>query len=343
MSPTSIRGRFLWHELMSEDTKTAAKFYTRIIGWKTEPFPEDASYTMFVAPTGAMAGLMTLPAEAKAMGARSCWMCYIGSDDVDATARQAERLGGKVLRAPADIPSVGRFAVLQDPQGAVFNIFMPFSQERRDWKPTLGDFSWHELATTNHAAAFEFYRQLFGWEKTEAMDMGPMGVYQMYGLEGTTMGGMFNKPKEMPFPSNWLPYILVKDSKQVASATKQAGGKVINGPMEVPGGDWIADCFDPQGVRFAVHSRKPAAKAAPRKAAKAKPTAAAKPAAKTKPARKASASAKPSARKRAAAKRPASRPTARKSAASRGGARKKTATRSPVRKSAARKRARAKR
>lgn len=107
----------------------------------------------------------------------------------------------------------------------------------------LKDFSWHELATSDYEAAFAFYEKLFGWKRNDAVDMGPLGTYQMYGR------GMYNKPKEMPAPPHWLLYTLVPDINEAAKTVKAAAGRVLNGPMEVPGGDWIVQCLDPQGAR----------------------------------------------------------------------------------------------
>src|SRR5262249_15970466 len=112
-------------------------------------------------------------------------------------------------------------------------------------------------------AALRFYQQLFGWEEAGSMDMGPgLGTYQMFGWNNRPVGGMFNKPPQMQGPSFWLPYIKVADSKKVAAAVPKLGGKIVNGPMEVPGGDWIAQGMDLQGAFFAVHSTKPATTAA---------------------------------------------------------------------------------
>jgi hypothetical protein len=310
---------------MTTDTKSAMDFYSRVVGWKTQAWTQDASYTMFVAKAGPVAGLMLLPEDAKAMGAPPCWMIYIGTPDVDETTRQAVTLGGKVLRAPESIPSVGRFSVLQDPQGAVFAAFTPLQGPAGTGKPSLGDYSWHELTTTDWQGGFSFYERLFGWEKAEAMDMGPgMGTYQMYGWRGTTLGGMFNKPASMPAPPHWLPYILVADSRKTAELVKRLGGRVVNGPMEVPGGDWVAQCLDPQGVLFAVHSRKPAEK----KPAAAKP-AVGKPAARKKTAKKKAVKKAPA---RKAAKKKAVKKAGRKKAAAR-----KTAKKRPARVPARRK------
>src|SRR5262249_50420430 len=130
--------------------------------------------------------------------------------------------------------------------------------------PEMGEFSWHELATTEPAGAIEFYRTLFAWEKTQAMEMGPeLGTYQEFGIGGITMGGIYRKMPGMQAPSNWLPYAMVIDSKKAAGTVKNLGGQVVNGPMEVPGGDWIVVCMDPQGAAFAVHSKKQLAEATP--------------------------------------------------------------------------------
>ena len=302
-TPDTVRGRFVWHELMTTDTKSAAAFFAKVAGWKTQAWDQSPAYTMFMAGKQPRAGLMLLPDEARAMGARPHWLSYIGAPDVDATAREAKALGATVLKEATEVPGEGRFVVLRDPQGAVFAAFTPH-RSRPPGGPAsgLGDFSWHELATSDWRAAFEFYQRLFGWEKTDAMEMGPeVGTYQMYGWKGKTLGGMFTKPASMPGPPFWLPYIKVADSKNVAAMVPAAGGQVISGPIEVPGGDWIAQGMDGQGAVFAVHSSKPAVKpaAAAKKAAASKPPKKRaaprkkKPARKGKPARRTAASRRP--------------------------------------------------
>lgn len=154
---------------------------------------------------------------------------------------------------PTTIPEAGRFAVLQDPQGAAISAYTPPEAPPPAEESSPGCFSWHELATTDYEAAFDFYRALFGWEKQDAMDMGEAGVYQMYGAGGSTLGGMYNRPPEMPV-SAWLYYIDVKDTEASATRVRELGGLVVNGPMEVPDGSQIAQCSDPQGAMFAIHS-----------------------------------------------------------------------------------------
>jgi predicted enzyme related to lactoylglutathione lyase len=261
MSDANVRGRMLWHELNTTDPKGAAAFYLKAVGWTTQAWDENPSYVMFAAGGRPMAGLLTLGADA---GGRPNWLTYIGTPNLEATVRQAQALGAKILKPAEGVAAVGTWVVLQDPQGAVFAVLQP-SQSPSDAEPGLGDFSWHELATTDAPAALKFYQQLFGWEQTGAMDMGPdLGMYHMYGKGGRPMGGIYKKPNDPKAPahmhssSQWLPYVLVTDTQRAADATKKAGGLVANGPMEVPGGDWIAIGIDPQGGSFAVHSRRAA-------------------------------------------------------------------------------------
>ena len=213
-----------------------------------------------------------------------------------------------------DITSIGggagSYAILTDPQGAAFGVYASSAPATREKPPKRGEFSWHELATTDAQAALKFYGALFGWETIAQHDMGgPVGSYYIIGRNGNPFGGAFNRSADMPGGPAWLGYVRVKDANKAVKKVKSAGGTLINGPMEVPGGDWIAQFIDPQGAMFAIHVAKadiePAA-AEPAAAAPAAPPArkrrrsAEKPAAAKKAARKA-------AKKKAASKRPAAK------------------------------------
>ncbi len=205
-------------------------------------------------------GVMQLPEEASAQGEPSRWLSYVLVSDIAATAQQVTELGGSVYVPPTDIPEVRSFSVFTDPQGAMMAMFAPSGAAPGNDGPWgVGKISWHELATTDHEKAFEFYGALFGWQKTDAMDMGGQGVYLMFGRAGQTLGGMFNKSDEMPGPPAWLCYTSVDDVHRTVEVILEMGGTVYNGPPEVPGGDMIAQCVDPQGTSFAVHSRPTAA------------------------------------------------------------------------------------
>jgi predicted enzyme related to lactoylglutathione lyase len=259
MTDTSPRGRFLWYDLLTTDPDAAVPFYKAVAGWETEVWPGATPYTMWKtspATESMIGGVVPLPAELQAQHVPPHWLAYIGTPNVDETIKRVHALGGRTLSPAMEMPDVGRFATLADPQGASFAVFSPTRPPSEERPPKLGEFSWHELTTTDYAAAFTFYSDIFGWEKINEYDMGPMGIYFIYGRNGQQLGGMFNKTPEMPMPPNWLHYIRVADADAAADRTKQNGGTVINGPMDVPGGDRITQCLDPQGGMFAVHAIK---------------------------------------------------------------------------------------
>jgi predicted enzyme related to lactoylglutathione lyase len=247
-----MHGQFVWYELTTPDIDAALKFYPRFTGWGTQRFDKD--YVMWTSGGVPIAGIFHLGDEMRERGVPPNWMPYVETNSVDATANQAKSLGGQVIAGPQEIPGTGRFAVIQDPQGAVFGIYKSARPSNAwDGTPVVGRFSWHELMTTDHVKAAEFYRALFGWEKNGEMDMGGGNMYRLFGKGQQMYGGMFDRLPEMaemhPF---WLCYINVRDvGKAVAIATK-AGAMVIRPQMDIPGGS-IAILGDPQGAGFAVH------------------------------------------------------------------------------------------
>src|ERR1700759_490413 len=202
MSNAEIRGRFVWHELMTTDTDAASDFYSRVVPWKAEDSGMP-SYSLWMSGKVRAGGLMALPAD-DGSATPPHWIIYVGTPDVDATVEAAEKLGGKVLKVASDIPNVGRFAVLSDPQGAAFAVFTP--QPTSDEVPPggeVGDFTWHELTTTDLDAALAFYTELFGWSKGAAHDMGEMGLYQIVAHGGKDVGGIM-KARDNATPPSWL-------------------------------------------------------------------------------------------------------------------------------------------
>jgi predicted enzyme related to lactoylglutathione lyase len=248
------KGRFVWYELMTTDPAAAREFYGKVVGWqaKDAAMPE-MQYTMFHAGDTPVAGLMALPEEARKMGAPPHWMGYVGVENVDAATTKVTAKGGSVRVPPTDIPNMGRFAVVADPHGAGIALYqgttpeneMPASQEGP------GHVGWHELYAGELGAAHEFYSELFGWQKKDAMDMGEMGVYQMFGAGDTTLGGMMTKTPETPVPY-WNYYFNVGNIDEAAERVKAAGGQIMFGPSEVPGGGYIIMGLDPQGAAFSL-------------------------------------------------------------------------------------------
>jgi predicted enzyme related to lactoylglutathione lyase len=249
---TGAQGSFVWYELMSSDVAAAKAFYTKVIGWKTEDMSMPGmTYTVLRAGDTQIGGMMTLPKDAAAAGMRPCWTSYIDVDDVDAAAAKVRSLDGKIYSAPADIPNVGRFAVVADPQGASFNLFKPTQPGQRVVSSEPGHIGWHELHTNDASKAFDFYSAMFGWAKGDAVDMGPMGTYQLFTVGGMAVGGMFNSPAAQA-ARFWLYYFNIGDIDAAAKRVSDGGGKIMHGPQQVPGGGWVVQAADPQGAAFAL-------------------------------------------------------------------------------------------
>ena len=251
---SSSSGNFVWYELLTSDTSAAEPFYRDVLGWSArDSGMSDQGYTIFSAGETPAAGMMTLPPEAVELGAQPGWIGYIAVDDVDGSTAQVTRAGGIVHRAPDEVPGVGRFSVVADPQGAAFVLFKT-EMDRPGPPPapgTPGHAGWHELHAGDRESAFAFYSGLFGWTKAEAVDLGPIGVYQTFATGGLPVGGIMTKAAAIPTPF-WLYYFNVENIEAAAARVKAASGQVLHGPSQVPGGSWILHCLDPQGVIFAL-------------------------------------------------------------------------------------------
>lgn len=249
----STKGHFVWYELMTTDTAAAAAFYGEVLGWGArDAGMEGQPYTLLSAGEAQIGGMMAMPEAYAAGGGRPGWIGYIAVPDVDAGAAQVQQAGGAVHRAAEDIPGVGRFAVVADPQGAAFVLFKGNGQMPPAPPPgTPGHAGWHELHATDWPAEFAFYAGLFGWTKGEAIDIGPMGTYQLFAIDAVPSGGMMTDPDagQRPF---WMYYFNVRDIRAAAATVTAKGGQVLHGPHEVPGGAWIVNCADPQGAMFAL-------------------------------------------------------------------------------------------
>jgi len=254
---TTKNGRFVWYELMTTDPQAAKVFYGEVIGWKTRPFGSAGDYEMWVGAQGPLGGVTVLPEEAKKMGAPPHWMANVTVADLDAALVKVKESGGQVYAGPMAVPTVGRFAVVADPQGATISAFQPEGDMKPHDGSKHGEFCWSELATTDYKAAAGFYGKVFGWQKVGEFDMGPMGMYFLFGEGEEQRGGMFDKPADMP-ASAWLHYIQVDDLEAAMGRATRMGAKLLNGPMDIPGNARIAQMMDPQGAAFALHALKPA-------------------------------------------------------------------------------------
>ena len=248
---------FCWYELLTRDEAAAIDFYSHVVGWTARPAegaPEGVHYSLLEVDNLPSAGLMALDEASCSGGARPGWLGYVEVADVDAIAEKAKSAGGSIYMGPADIPGVGRFAVLGDPHGAAIGV-MKWAQPMPaipSMPMKTGRTGWHELMAGALEPDFAFYSGLFGWSKLDELDMGPMGSYWLFGpADEYAIGGMMTKPEQVPAPY-WAYYFVVDEINAAVTRVKEKGGQVLNGPMEVPGGAWVIQGLDPEGVHFAL-------------------------------------------------------------------------------------------
>ncbi len=248
---TNRDGTPIWYELMTDAPDPAQVFYGRVMGWtyQTPPGGMERDYRTFSIDGAGVGGVMKAP-EGAAFA--PIWAVYFGVADVDAMAAKVTDLGGRIHMQPQDIPGVGRFAFVADPQGAMFYLMRGDSDEDSTAFAPMkaGHCSWNELVTSDQTAALEFYEQLFGWKKTGAMPMGEMGEYTFIGSGEDTIGAMMNARDREAAPF-WNFAFTVPDIDAAKAAVESGGGTVLQGPMELPGdeGDWLIQTRDPQGAK----------------------------------------------------------------------------------------------
>jgi predicted enzyme related to lactoylglutathione lyase len=253
----TLLGRPVWYELMTTDAAAAETFYKNVVGWTSAPFADAPNpYTVFRRSGDVgVGGVMKRP---EGMNMPPFWSMYIAVPNFDEAVAHIKRLGGREVSPVLDVPAVGRFQMVKDPQGAAFYIIQPgSSEETPEDAPKVGEASWHELMTTDAPAAMKFYSDVFHWKPSETLDMGEMGKYHMFNRPHGMIGGMMNKPPMMAdVPPHWMIYFRVPDINAAVERIKANGGTILNGPMEVPGGDWVVNAMDPQGAAFSLHARK---------------------------------------------------------------------------------------
>jgi predicted enzyme related to lactoylglutathione lyase len=259
-SGTNPTGDFIWYELMTTDAEGSKAFYDAVVGWNIDTqsqFPN--GYRMIGRSDGGSAGgLLPLTPEMQQHGARPTWLGYILVDDVDRSVASIEKDGGKALMPAFDIPDIGRVAMVTDPQGAPFYIMKPIPPAGRENAPS-DVFSpdkpqhvrWNELATTDPELAIGFYGRQFGWGQEGDMGMGEMGKYRFIQNRGVTIGAIMPKPPQLPV-TLWTYYFGVEHIDRAADAVKAGGGQVLNGPMEIPGGEFALNAMDPNGAPFGL-------------------------------------------------------------------------------------------
>jgi predicted enzyme related to lactoylglutathione lyase len=240
--------RFVWHDLMTTSAAKSQAFYSAFFGWEVvEVQGPGHVYRMIHAGPGPIGGIV----EEKGIPF-SHWMPYAAVPDVDRAAAKCTNLGGSVFVPPTDIPDVGRFAVVGDPQGAHFCLFTgkPGSQGFDPDHPVPGRVCWNELLTSDDRAAQSFYTSMFGWRE-QPKDIGPMGTYRVQ-LAGDKQAGGIMKNPQVRAPSFWLAYFLVEDLARSTARAKELGAQAQIESMPIPEVGAFSMLTDPVGAAFAL-------------------------------------------------------------------------------------------
>ena len=240
-------GRFIWHELSTQDVGSEISFYTGLFGWTTSEMPgSGGQYTLFKSGETNVGGITSMGPPGP-----THWNLYCSVDDVDAAVARAIELGGNVVAPANDYPGVGRFAAVADPQGAVLWPMKDANPTPETMgRPAPGTWCWDECFTSDPAAAADFYKAIYGWTITP-QDMGPMGTYYLLKRGDQMAGGIF-KGSTPGVPSHWYSHVAVTDLDATVAKAPELGGRVVMAPTPVPGMGRFAVILDPAGADFAV-------------------------------------------------------------------------------------------
>lgn len=259
MSPPP--GSFIWYELMTPDANAAARFYGAVVGWqivdRADPDTPGNDYRMIGRSDGGTAGgLLQLTPGMQAAGAGPVWLGYLQVTDVQAATQAIEADGGHT-HMRASLP-VGDIAMVSDPMGTVFYVMRPVPPPGRP--DAVSDVfhprnpqhvRWNELVSPDLARAKTFYAKHFGFAFNESMPMGPMGDYCFFDHGDVRPGAVMQTQKDLPL-AGWVFYFGVPSLLAAKQAVETGGGRILMGPHEVPGGDWIVVATDPQGAVFGL-------------------------------------------------------------------------------------------
>jgi predicted enzyme related to lactoylglutathione lyase len=244
----TIPGKFVWFELETKDTAKAKGFYGELLGWKAQAFPMgQVTYDMILAGESldTMIGGYAPP---KRDG--SAWVASVSVNDVDAAAKAALANGGKVLEAPADVPTVGRSARIADPQGAELHVFKSDRGDPPDGPVDPGRFFWNELHTSDPERAIAFYEKVVGFTH-RSVEMPQSGAYHILSQGGVDRGGVTGHLRAGLRP-HWLPYVLVDDPDATLARAKKLGATIEIGPADIPDTGRFGVIQDPTGAVLAL-------------------------------------------------------------------------------------------
>jgi predicted enzyme related to lactoylglutathione lyase len=222
--------KVVWHDLMTLDGPRARAFYTELFAWKLVPMEMQGFTVWLIENGGKRIGTIM---EEKGIPS-SHWMPYLAVGDADEACTRAAALGGRVCVKPMELPKLGRFAVLDDPQRAFFSVLRrPDGTEPPPRGP--GCFVHDTLRTSAPDDAARFYGELVGWQ------------WEKMGEEHWRTGDV-SISREREHAPNWFPHIGVEDVDASAERARKLGAKVVFEPRVIPYAGRFTVLVDPTGA-----------------------------------------------------------------------------------------------
>jgi predicted enzyme related to lactoylglutathione lyase len=235
---------------MCTDVSAGSRFYTGLFGWTTAEVKVMGA-TVLRLLRGQEAIGAIIPFDPR-FGLPSHWVPYMSVESVEDCCTRIGELGGEVCMGATQFPP-GRFAVVHDPQKAMFSPFtpkdgLPVATTRR---PGAGAFCWDDLLTSDPQGAAKFYGALLGWGSM-AWDGGGAERHALLTPGGVPLGGILGLPREAAHPPMWLSYVCVEDAVASAARAETLGGKIVTAPADIPVAGRCAVLRDPSGASIGI-------------------------------------------------------------------------------------------
>jgi predicted enzyme related to lactoylglutathione lyase len=253
-TPTNnkLTGKIVWHDLLTDDVSSVKSFYGSLFGWKVDNGGDpEAVYTTILFNGNPIGGIIHLENKEGEINYESQWMEYISVDDVDGVFQEVKKQNCKVFREPFDILNRGRIAIFADTRGALIAIVNSSSGDPEDIDVEYNNWFWDELWTDDMNNSVDFYKSLFGYT-TEEYKTRSDNDYVILRTKDRRRFGVLKIPFEDVKP-NWLPFVAVKDVKEVENKVKDLGGDILVTSEGIIGNE-AAIIADPSGAVFTIHN-----------------------------------------------------------------------------------------
>ena len=235
-------GKFVWHDLMTPDPRSAGEFYEQLFGWQVEYHDK---YAVVRNDGKLIAGILQVePAEGQPR--EGVWLSSVSVADVDAAARLVKANGGMVLRGPLDMEQRGRAVLISDPQRADLVLLNAKGGDPADAEAAIGDWLWDEIWTDDPDTIEEFYKSVLGYDEVELGD-----GYDVFIHQGKWRAGIrtVQNPKQNML---WVPVVRVADPEATVQRVNELGGIVWIAPDEAPSNGDTALIADTTGALLLV-------------------------------------------------------------------------------------------